>query len=183
MKKRVECRFFALFLAIVLSVSGMGVSVRAQDTPYGSKTVNLAKGKDAYASSNQRGNSAIGITKINNLTDGKMDSFIVLHSEDMDPWYYVDLGKTYSVNKVVAYQGKESGGDYSPSYAKRFTIEYSEDLETEWRQAATVTDGTEGKNTVSFEPVNARYIRFHVDEKAGENSLLYELEEIGRAHV
>ncbi len=159
-----------LLCIIVTSMPGMKVQAASE---YGSGTVNLMQGKQGYASSNQRGDSTVGERQVSNLTDGNTSSYIILHQDDTDPWVYGDLGEAYSVNKVVVYQGADS--TYPNSYASGFAVEYTSDLSAGWQTAAAVTDAVPGKNTVTFSPVTARYIRIHVQEKYGTNASFLEL--------
>lgn len=165
---------FIAVVMMVLTVEGsMENFIVAEAAEYGSGTVNLAEGKSGYASSNQRGDSTVGERKVNYLTDGNTSSYIILHKEDTDPWVYADLESEYSVNKVVVYQGADS--TYPNAYATAFTVEYSSDLNGSWKTAAEYTQGTAGKNTVTFDPVTARYIRIRVKEKFADYASFLEL--------
>ena len=159
---------------------------------YGSKTENLAGGKNGYASSNQR----TGVTtpvKVSYLTNENITgtNYIITHQDDTNPWFCVDLGMTYSINKVVANQGAEA--TYPNAYATEYVVEYTDyigDLqgdsdserasyisggEIEWKTAATVTEAKLGANTTVFESVNTRYVRVRALDKYDTCVSLYEM--------
>ena len=168
-------KIISLLMTVIILVSAIAefTNLTVSAAEYGSGTVNLAQGKTAYASSNQRGDSTVGVREVRFLTDGDTSSYIIMHQDDTDPWVYADLGAEYSVNKIAVYQGADS--TYPNSYATRFTVEYTSDLSTAWQTAATVTGAVSGKNTVTFSPVTARYIRIHVQEKYADNASFLEL--------
>ena len=172
-KKKMVYAIGLLLVYLMTTILSMLPVQQAQAAEYGSYSVNLAQGKNGYASSNQRGDSTVGERTVNNLTDGNTDSFIILHQEDADPYVYTDLGSIYSVNKVAVYQGADS--TYPNAYASAFAVEYTEDINTGWKVAAEVTGAALGKNVVTFAPVNARYIRIHVRNKANANASFLEL--------
>ena len=171
--------FIIMFLVVLLGVAQISINAMddslGEEVYYASKSENLAYLKTAYASSNQRGDSSIGSRVVRNLTDGDTNSYIVLHQDDTDPWYYIDLEQQYSINKVVLYQGATTDTQYVNSYASVFTIEYKDNLANEWIEAKIV-NGIAGKNTIYMEPITARYVRMHVVDQAGTNSMLYEMQ-------
>ncbi len=172
--KKVTGFLMALVMFVcAIAASLPDITARAA-SEYGSGTINLMQGKNGYASSNQRGDSTVGERQVSNLTDGNTGSYIILHQDDTDPWVYGDLGAEYSVNKVVVYQGADSA--YPNAYATSFTVEYTTNLSTGWKTAATVTGARLGSNTVTFSPVTARYIRIHVQQKYATNASFLELQ-------
>ena len=58
-----------------------------------------------------------------------------------DAWIYVDLGKTYSINKVVL--------TWEGAYGKAYKIQTSTDGKT-WKTVKNVTNGKGGEETVAF---------------------------------
>lgn len=86
-------------------------------------------------------------------------------------WFMVDLGRSYSVRRIVL-ESKLSPGDWP----RGFAIETSEDGKT-WQVVAKTTHGDEcqagGVTTVSFAPTPARYVRIRQTGKAGCSGGLY----------
>ena len=74
-----------------------------------------------------------------------------------DAWIYVDLGKTYSVNKVVL--------TWEGAYGKAYKIQTSTDGKT-WKTVKNVTNGKGGEETVAFNSTDARYVRMQGVERA-----------------
>ncbi|GBG10250.1 hypothetical protein PAT3040_04971 [Paenibacillus agaridevorans] len=138
-------------------------------------TVNLAKQKQGSASSNARGATrGIGARNVGNLTDGSTTSFIVLHEEDPDPWFAVDLGAKTAFNQLTLYWG--AADEYADSYRTKFTIEGTNDPEAGYETIATGQSTSSNKQEIRFAGVEYRYVRVHVTEKIGEYASLYEME-------
>ena len=74
-----------------------------------------------------------------------------------DAWIYVDLGKTYSINKVVL--------TWEGAYGKAYKIQTSTDGKT-WKTVKNVTNGKGGEETVAFNSTDARYVRMQGVERA-----------------
>ena len=74
-----------------------------------------------------------------------------------DAWIYVDLGKKYSVNKVVL--------TWEGAYGKAYKIQTSTDGKT-WKTVKNVTNGKGGEETVAFNSTDARYVRMQGVERA-----------------
>ena len=74
-----------------------------------------------------------------------------------DAWIYVDLGKTYSVNKVVL--------TWEGAYGKAYKIQTSTDGKT-WKTVKNVTNGKGEEETVAFNSTDARYVRMQGVERA-----------------
>ena len=74
-----------------------------------------------------------------------------------DAWIYVDLGKKYSVNKVVL--------TWEGAYGKAYKIQTSTDGKT-WKTVKNVTNGKGGEETITFDATKARYVRMQGVERA-----------------
>lgn len=108
-------------------------------------SANLASGRPAVASSVANGNAAGGVT------DGPYATR--WESGPGDPqWVYVDLGSPQTVGSVVL--------NWEAAYAKSFKIQVSTDA-TNWTDVYSTTTGTGGIQNISFNPVNARYVRMY----------------------
>ncbi len=145
------------------------------------ETVNLAKGKQGVASSNARGSSAgVGPRNVGNLTDGSKTSYIVLHSDDTNPWFGVDFGEATEFNQLSLYWG--ATGDYADSYRNSFVVEGSNDENALNSTSATFTQLATGESTgteeqvVSFADSSYRYVRVRVTNIVGAYASMYELE-------
>lgn len=139
-----------------------------------------------YASSNLRSGATQPLT-VNNLTNGNTTgtNYIIANTTggDTKPWFAVDLGKVYDVNKVTVTPGAEIS-----LYANAYPISYkiqvaketasvsvaSEIANLKWKTVATVTDGKMAARSLTFARQNVRYIRVAVDSYADYCSL-YEL--------
>ena len=136
---------------------------------------NLALQKQGMASSNARGSSAgMGARNVGNLTDGSYTSFIVLHQEDPDPWFAVDLGSAKTFNHVNLYWG--GTGDYADSYNTEYIIEGSNDPENGYTEIATGSSSAAGAQTIFFQESSFRYVRIHVTKINSTYASMYELE-------
>ncbi len=105
---------------------------------------NLAKGKSVSTSGAE--SDAMGAAK---AVDGDSGTRWSSNFAD-DAWIAVDLGKTYNVSKVVL--------NWEGAYGKAYKIQTSTDG-IEWSTVKNVTNGNGGAETVTFNAVNARYVR------------------------
>ncbi|MEK5418573.1 MULTISPECIES: discoidin domain-containing protein [unclassified Paenibacillus] len=105
----------------------------------------LAAGKQAAASSNTNGNLAGGVTDAAAATRWESGSG--------DPqWIYVDLGAAQPVGRAVI--------RWEAAYASSFKLQTSNDASS-WTDVYTTTSGTGGVQNITFNPVNARYVRMY----------------------
>ena len=139
-----------------------------------------------YASSNLRNGSKIPLA-VNNLTNGNTTgtNYIIANTTggDTNPWFAVDLGKTYDVNKVIVTPGADTLL-YANAYPISYKIQVAKEMtdvtsasgiaNLTWKTVATVTDGNLTAKSLTFARQNARYIRVAVDSYADYCSL-YEL--------
>ena len=74
-----------------------------------------------------------------------------------DAWISVDLGKTYTINKVVL--------NWEGAYGKEYKIQTSSD-EVNWTTVKNVTDGAGGVETITFTATDARYVKLQGVKRA-----------------
>ncbi len=67
-----------------------------------------------------------------------------------DAWMYIDLGATYSINKVYI--------NWEGAYGKAYNIQVSNDG-TNWTTVKSLTNQDGGEDTITFDEVNARYVK------------------------
>ena len=67
-----------------------------------------------------------------------------------DAWISVDLGKTYAIDKVVL--------NWEGAYGESYKIQTSTDGKN-WTTAKDVTGKNGGIDTITFNTVNARYVK------------------------
>jgi beta-glucosidase len=122
------------------AVPGMG-KWKTETTQLGR---NLALGRPVTASSVEKDD-----TQAEKAVDDSMDTR--WSSKFSDPqWISVDLGKVMKVNRV--------GLRWEAAYASAYTIEVSTDGTT-WREVYSTEAGQGEEETVTFDPVDARYVR------------------------
>ncbi len=109
-----------------------------------SSDVNVALNKTAY----QSGSESDG-TLAKNAVDGNKSSRWSSNFAD-DAWMYVDLGSTYSVNKVVL--------TWEGAYGKDYDIQTSTDG-SNWTTVNSIRGEDGGEDVITFNAVNARYVR------------------------
>ncbi|MFD2700966.1 discoidin domain-containing protein [Paenibacillus shunpengii] len=74
----------------------------------------------------------------------------------VDPgWVYIDLGEIKKINEVRLY--------WEAAYGKSYQIQVTDDpsQETHWRDVFSTTAGKGGLEVITFDEVEARYIRMH----------------------
>lgn len=181
-------KVLSIILIACLAISGFvftGIKASADtdDTLYESFDTNIAKGKSAYASSNDRGERPTTPLSVRNLADGSESNYIVTHEEDTAPWFAVDLGSIKDINKVTLAPG---GGE---SYVNSYPISYEVQVVTEntgvsapadvaslpWATVATVTNGTLATKSITFPRKNARWVRIKVNSASATTCALKEL--------
>lgn len=89
-----------------------------------------------------------------------------------DPaWYYIDLGSVYEINEVILY--------WEVAYGQRYEIQVSNDA-TNWTTVYTENAGDGGTDDITFDPVEAQYVRMYGIQRATEwGYSLYEFEVYG----
>lgn len=181
-------KVLSILLSLSLVLSGLAFTasknVSADDEPmYGSLTTNLAQGKNAYASSNDRQDKNYAV-KVGNLTDNNTNSYIVTHKDDTSPWFAVDLGSVQEINKIKLVPG---GNDaYTAAYPISYEIQVSDIATTlgdnaagvtgiNWTTVKTVTDATLATQEVTFSSSMAKWVRIKVTSHNTSCCSLFEL--------
>ncbi|GLW27518.1 penicillin acylase family protein [Actinoplanes regularis] len=127
----------------------------------GDTVANLAAGRTVTALSTQSGYPAA------NVTDGKPATRWASSRAD-NQWIQVDLGASTTVSRVVL--------SWESAYATSYKIETSGNGTT-WTQAAAVTGGRGGTESVAFTATDARYVRITGQTRATSYGFsLYEIE-------
>lgn len=123
---------------------------------------NVALGKSAYASSREGEN-----VDAKYAVDGNKDTRWSSEFKE-EASIYVDLGKNYSVNKVVLL--------WEGAYGKAYDIQVSTDGKN-WTTVKEMRDQDGGEDIVEFTPVNARYVKMQGIKRAtGYGYSLWEME-------
>lgn len=126
-----------------LTRSGGKTFINGATVSYRSGAPDLAYGQPVTASSTTNGNVAA------NLTDGTTARR--WESQTADPqWVTVELPNTSTVNRVVM--------RWEVASAKAFNVQVSPDNAT-WTNVYTTTNGPGGTQTVTFNPVTAKFLR------------------------
>lgn len=115
-------------------------------------SMNLAQSKTVYASVN--GNDGEGVAT--RAVDGNLSTRWGSGYQN-NAWFYVDLGSSNLIDKVKIF--------WEGAYGKKFQIQISDNATT-WTTVYTQISGTGGTETISFNPVMARYVRFQGVERA-----------------
>lgn len=124
--------------------------------------VNLALNKTADASS-----AEVGVNTVDKAFDGYYLTRWSSAYED-NQWISVDLGKIYSIDRVKL--------NWEAAYGSSYRVQVSTDG-TSWSDVYSTTAGKEGLDSISFNPVYARYIRMMGITRATEWGFsLYEFE-------
>lgn len=112
---------------------------------------NVIVAKDAVASSSETSewtpDKAIDQDPATRWSSGRSDN----------EWIYVDLGETYTINKVKL--------DWETAYGKGYEIQVSNDAKN-WTTVYSTTTGDGGIDDIHFDPVKARYVRMQGTERA-----------------
>ncbi len=145
-------------------VSFIGSGTGTVTPPVEPTTTNLALGKTTYSSSNLGGNTAAS------AVDGDLGTR--WESEHADnQWMYIDLGNAYDVSGVRLAWEAAAGKDY--------TIDVSGDA-SNWTTVYQKTNGNGGTENISFNTVNARYVRMNgATRTTGYGFSLWEFEVFG----
>lgn len=123
---------------------------------------NVAEGKEAYASSREGENVAAKYAFDNDKGTRWSSGF------DDAQWIYVDLGKAYSVNRVVL--------SWEAAYGKNYEIQVSMDGNT-WKTVKTMKEQNGGEDIIEFEAVKARYVKMNgITRGTGYGYSLWEMQ-------
>ncbi|WP_339244487.1 discoidin domain-containing protein [Paenibacillus sp. FSL R10-2796] len=130
----------------VTAVNAVGESQPSTPSNITVALQNLAKGKQTTASSSPNAQVAAGYA-----VDG--DPASRWGSEASDPqWIYVDLGSSYKVNRVKL--------NWEAAYSKSYKIEVSDNA-ADWTEVYSTEAGDGGIDMITFDPVNAQYVRMY----------------------
>jgi hyaluronoglucosaminidase len=123
--------------------------------------INLAEGKIASAST-----SEVDWLTPDLAVDGNPNTrWASLYTDNQ--WLSVDLGKEYSINKVVL--------NWEAAYGKQYKIQVSQDG-TNWTDVYTELNSNGGTDEIEFPAVQARYVQMQGIKRAtGWGYSLYEL--------
>ena len=129
-------------------------------------TTNVAKGKTVTTSGNESDEFAGS-----NAVDGNKDTRWSSNFAN-NAWLTVDLGTVKSVEKVVI--------NWEAAYGKAYKIQTSTDGKN-WTTVKDLTNQDGGEDTVTFNTVNARYVRMQgVTRALPYGYSIYEFEVYGR---
>ncbi len=147
-----------IFLALLLLLTLMGTGVRAEVT---ADDLDLARGKKAEASSQWNDGYAAGKT-----VDGDFDTrWSAAKGETANQWVQVDLGKTAEFDTVLT-------ADYGLR-TQKYLVEISNDGKV-WEEVAdggTLGNQANQPHAISFDAVEARYVKLTIVEASSEPSL------------
>ena len=125
-------------------------TITVDGTPV-SKDTNIALGKNVQVSSAE--NATVGGDKIvDNDTSTRWSS----KSSD-DQWFVVDLGKSYTINKVTF--------NWEASYAKEYKIQVSKDGNN-WTTVYENNNGKGGEESIVFDATECRYVKMQGVKRA-----------------
>jgi len=111
----------------------------------------VALNKKAYQSGSETAGMSAG-----NAVDGNPGTRFSSNFAD-NAWMYVDLGATYSINKVFI--------NWEGAYGKAYDIQVSADGNN-WTTVASLKNQDGGEDTITFSATNARYVRMQGVERA-----------------
>ena len=126
---------------------------------------NLAENKDAFSSSKEGDNVSAKYAVDGNENTRWSSAF------NDDEWIYVDLGKSYNVNKVIL--------TWENAYGKDYDIQVSNDGNN-WTTVKEMRNQNGGENTAEFGTVSARYVKMQgVKRGTGYGYSLWEIKVYG----
>ena len=132
----------AVLTRIVLMLILVALSLPAFSAP--SPTENLALGRPVVSSSVEMAGTEASAT-VDGNTSTRWSSLF------SDPqWLYVDLGSSYTIDRVVL--------NWETAYGKSYQIQVSADARN-WATAFSESNGNGGIDDISFAPVTTRYVR------------------------
>jgi hypothetical protein len=144
----------------VVAVDNEGERTRSNTVRTTIGLVDIARGKQVVASSGESPRNAV---------DG--DYFSVWSSaKSDDEWIYVDLGKTYCIDRVSLLWGWKI-------HATNFAIDVAvsdPNVPDSWTEVFSITSRAyqtwEATDRVRFKPTNARYVRLRATKRAGNQT-------------
>ncbi len=144
------------------TVKAIAVKEGCIDSPMASSTIeisgaeisgseNLASGKTVETSSNE--NEGVDGSK---MVDGDAATRWASGFSD-DEWFILDLGETYTINKVTL--------DWEASYAEAYQLQVSEDKE-QWSAVYETKNAKGGNEELVIDAVSCRYVKFVGSKRA-----------------
>ena len=127
------------------------IKVTVQDEEETPTVENIAFGKKVIASESENGG-----TIAEHTVDGDLGTRWSSDFSD-NAWIMVDLGKEYSVHKVVL--------NWEAAYGESYNILVSTDGNN-WTTVKKLTDQDGGEDTITFNAVNARYVKMQGVKRA-----------------
>ena len=154
------------FIAYLLSIATMVATLQTYVPAYEGQPLgkNVAFHRNVEVSKESAKND---YNKLDFLTDGNLEtkyqSPLVKNNpdnayEDYQTWS-MDLGREYEIDKVVLY--------WEAAAAKEYDIYVSDDKK-DWTMVATEKAGEKGRFKYDFTPVDARYVKIELKERASE---------------
>ncbi len=154
------------FIAYLLSIATMVATLQTYVPAYEGQPLgkNVAFHRNVEVSKESAKND---YNKSDFLTDGNLEtkyqSPLVKNNpdnayEDYQTWS-MDLGREYEIDKVVLY--------WEVAAAKEYDIYVSDDKK-DWTMVATEKAGEKGRFKYDFTPVDARYVKIELKERASE---------------
>ena len=152
------------FIAYLLSIATMVATLQTYVPAYEGQPLgkNVAFHRNVEVSKESAKND---YNKLDFLTDGNLEtkyqSPLVKNNpdnayEDYQAWS-MDLGREYEIDKVVLY--------WEVAAAKEYDIYVSDDKK-DWTMVATEKAGEKGRFKYDFTPVDARYVKIELKERA-----------------
>jgi mannan endo-1,4-beta-mannosidase len=144
----------------VVAVDNQGEQTRSNTVRATVGLVDIARGKQAVASSGESPQNAVDGDYYSAWSSAKSD----------DEWIYVDLGDTYRVNRVNLLWGWKI---HAADFAVDVAVE-NPDAPSSWSEVFSVKDRPyqtwEATDRVRFEPTAARYVRLRAMKRAGNQN-------------
>ncbi|MGI2293553.1 discoidin domain-containing protein [Paenibacillus sp. GXUN7292] len=165
--------FLIMFIVIAFCMPSIApVQAEAAD-------VNLALNKPAVASSTEHDNGVPWPHLLpEKAVDGSASSRWSADRTD-DEWFYVDLGESMTVSRVVI-------NWLTDAMAEKFKIQVSNDKET-WTNVYAddreLKASASGKDTLEFEPVQAQYVKFQGIKRTSQFGYSFFEFEVYEKHV
>ena len=126
-------------------------SIQDYITVYGSGFTNLALGASVYSSSSENNSTGPALA-----VDGNSNTR--WSSGHADPqWITLDLGDTQSIGGVLL--------DWETAHAKEYKLYISTDS-INWIEIYATSNGSGGTRKISFDPIEARFIKMHGLQRA-----------------
>ena len=124
----------------------------------------LSYGKQVTTSSYE-GNAVGGL-----VVDGNHTTRWIANNQEANPWLYVDLEKTASIDSIVIH--------WEAARPPQYRVEVSNDANS-WEPIQTISDGGNSEAVITVdvpENTSARYVRIYTIQRSNWGASMYELE-------